>query len=529
MKHIFILLATVLLLFSCEDVLEEEVYDAVTPENFFQTENDAIVGVIGVYDGLQNNNYWYQQFMLSEALPGSLGHFWDQNFNTLTYTDNTGGLWALWTQGYKIIGTANSMISVLENSSLEDDLKNQLLGEVKYIRAMVYFNTVRMFGHIPLVTVVPSSIQDAVTPLEGADESVFESQFLKQVDRSEVYDFIVEDLQFAEANLPEASFANGVENGRAKKGAATALLAKVYLTQAGLQYNYTSGTLDPGDDSKWALAAEKCAELITNGPYALEPNFADIFKNENENNEEIIFSIQYLESSIAGVTGEGTQAAARLGIRGADITPYAWKQAFSNKSFFDQWVDTNGESDNRFSTTYLTSYVDNSGDTINYGSGNFLRPQVWKFASDYDNPSISALGSGDYGDNTVYMRYADVLLMHSEALNEANGAPDNNTIFGINEVKQRAGQPLIELPISKEELREAIWKERKWELVYEGHYFYDCQRTGRLKDEIELNWDVSGGTVRKITLDAITDKFYILPIHFNALSSNTSLIQNYGW
>ncbi len=529
MKQLFLLLVTVSLLFSCSDVLDEEVFDSVTPENFFQTEKDAIVGVIGVYGGLQDHQYWYRQFLMSEALPGSMGHFWNEDFNTLTYTNNSQNLWVLWTQSYKIIADANSVISIIESSSLEEDLKNQLIGELRYIRGMVYFNAVRMFGHIPLVTSVPNSIQDAVTPKEGDDESVFESQFLKQVDRGVVYDFIIEDLQFAEANLPLATFTNGVENGRAKRGSATALLAKVYLTQAGLQYNYESGDLNQGDASKWAMAAQKCEELISNSPYALEANFTDVYKNENENNEEILFSIQYLESSVAGVAGEGTQAVARTGIRGSDITPFSWKQSFSNLSFFNNWVTANSVSDNRFETTYLTSYIDNDGNEVNYGAGNFIRPHIWKFVSDDNNPDISALGGTDYGDNTIYMRFADVLLMHSEALNEIGGVPDDNTIFGVNQVRQRAGKALITLPISKDDLREVIWEERKWELVYEGHYFYDCQRTGRLLDEIALNWDDNGGNVRRIPLNAITNKYYILPIHFNALSSNPSLIQNAGW
>jgi hypothetical protein len=127
------------------------------------------------------------------------------------------------------------------------------------------------------------------------------------------------------------------------------------------------------------------------------------------------------------------------------------------------------------------------------------------------------------------MRYADVLLMHSEAVNERDATPTANTIFGINKIRERAGHSLITLPISKEDLREAIWNERKWELCYEGHYYYDTQRTGRLIEEIALNWDEEGGNVRSITLDAVTDKFYILPINVNATSSNASMKQNAGW
>ncbi|MEP5548045.1 RagB/SusD family nutrient uptake outer membrane protein [Maribacter dokdonensis] len=530
MKNLSLLLGLALtfLTVSCDDALEEEVFDSVTPANFFQTEADVEVGVLGVYDGLQNNSYWYRQFM-TEALPGSVGHFWNETFNSLNYNNSTGNLWIMWEQSYNIIANANAVIPVIETSSLEEDVKNGYLAEVRYLRALVYFNMVRWYGQMPLVTTVPETIDEATVPQEGADESVFESQFLKQVDREDIYTFIIEELQWAEANLAEATFSGGVDNGRARKGAATALLAKVYLTQAGYQYNYSSGGLEQGDGSKWAMAAQKTQELIDNSPYSLEPNFEDIFKNENDNNEEVIFSIQYLESAITGVTSEGGQTVARFGIRGSDITPFSWKQAFSNLSFYESWVDANGEDDKRLNTTYLRSYIDGDGNEVTYGGGNFIRPHLWKFVSDVDVSDISALNATDYGDNPIYMRYADVLLMNSEALNEAGGTPAAETLYGINAVRVRAGQPEITLPISKEDLREAIWKERKWELCYEGHYFFDSQRTGRLLDEIALNWDESGGTVRAFPLDVIDEKYYILPIHFNAISANPSLDQNAGW
>ncbi|MEM1119097.1 MAG: RagB/SusD family nutrient uptake outer membrane protein [Bacteroidota bacterium] len=528
MKNLYLLLV-VLLLFSCrKSLLDEEVFDRVTPENFFQTEADVEVGVLGVYDGLQNHGYWYRQ-TLTEALPGSLGHFWNEQFNTLNYNNSTNQLWVLWRQSYKIISNANAVIPVIEASTLDESLKNEYLGEVRYLRAMVYFNMVRWFGQLPLVTTVPETIDDAIVPQADADESVFNSQFLRQAERGEIYDFIIEELLWAEENMAEASFQGGVDNGRARKGAATALLAKVYLTQAGMQYNYKSGGLEPGDPSKWALAAQKAEELVNSGVYSLEANFADIFKNENDNNEEIIFSVQYLESSVAGVTGEGGQTVARFGIRGGDITPYSWKQSFANFSFFTNWMEANGEEDRRLDATFLTSYTNNQGNLVSYGGGNFIRPHVWKFVSDFDNPDISSQNATDYGDNPIYLRYADVLLMHSEALNEAETTPTEATLMGINAVRERAGQPTITLPISKEELRELIWKERKWELCYEGHYFFDSQRTGRLLEEIALNWDDSGGNVRSIPLESIDEKFYILPIHFNAIAANPSLQQNFGW
>ncbi len=518
---------------SCgNDALEEEVFDKVTSNNFFQKESDAIIGVNGIYDGLQHTGFWYRQWMLQETVPGSMSHTWNESLNTLNYTNNTGNLWVLWRQSYNVIGRANAILKALENSTLDTDAKNQLIGESRYLRGMVYFNLVRMFGHVPLVKSAPESIVDAFVPTDSIAAAQSQSEFLRQADRDDVYDFIIEDLEFAELNLPDANFSGGNEDGRVKKGAATALLGKVYLTQAGVQYNYETGNLDTGDASKWGLAASKLSELINSGNYSLQSNYDDIFLNSNENNSEVIFSIQYLSAAESGgITGEGSQFVNRTGIVRSDITPGSWRQAHSSLPFFNAWVAANGTDDNRFSRTWKTQFVNNAGETINFGDINgFELPHLWKFISnEYGTEAIN--GANDYGDNMIYLRYSDVLLMHSEALNESEPTPTANTLAGLNAVRQRAGKAPITLPISKSDLREAIWSERKWELVGEQHYFFDCQRTGRLLDEIIANWyeKSPGVTGRIISIGALSNKFYVLPIHFNALSSNPSLVQNHGW
>ena len=115
-----------------------------------------------------------------------------------------------------------------------------------------------------------------------------------------------------------------------------------------------------------------------------------------------------------------------------------------------------------------------------------------------------------------------MLLMHSESLNEVNETPDNNTLLGINLVRKRAGQAEVEVGISKDELRELIWEERKWELCFEGVHYFDCQRRGRLLDEFAMYPNPQ----RKA---AATQRHYIYPIPFKALEANPNLEQNTGW
>ncbi len=229
-----------------------------------------------------------------------------------------------------------------------------------------------------------------------------------------------------------------------------------------------------------------------------------------------------MSSKESGVTGEGAVHAPEFGIKGADITPYSYNQCSVNPVYFNDWVAVNGNTDKRYSTTFQTSYVNKSGVTINWGSGNFRGPLTRKLVSDIEHP-IYATAPNDYGDNLVVQRYADVLLMHSEALNESGAALDANTLMGINKIRLRAGKPELTLPITKAALREEIWKERKWELCLEGFYLYfDCQRTGRYLTEVAKYW-------HNRRLVTPTEKYYIMPIPYQASQTNSSLKQNFGW
>jgi len=312
----------------------------------------------------------------------------------------------------------------------------------------------------------------------------------------------------------------GSEAGRVARGAASGLIARVYLAMAGKQYDYNSGQLVDGDASLYSKVADQCTKVRA-GTYSLLDDYAAIF--EVANNEEIIFSIQYLESAIAGVEGEGNQIMARTApARANGFTPYAWLQCTVNEAFWEDFITNNSKLDKRYRRTFLEYYVKESGDSIWHGSSKtFERPTPSKFYTDL-GPDQKALSAEDYGADWIVMRYADVLLMESEALNESGGAPDANTIKGINEVRFRANKALITLPVTKDELRELIWQERKWELCYEGLHYFDSQRTGRLLDEFNL-YDHS-----RRKADA-TSRHYIYPIPFNATEGNPSLKQNMGW
>jgi hypothetical protein len=518
MKKLIYLLGIIIVFGACDSLVEEEVFSTITPNNFFQNEADITTSMVGVYDGIQDVNLWWRMFYTSEMTGGLLRHQWSPSQESLIYEDDFGDAWNVWLLNYEAISRANAVLSALEGSSLDDDIVNRYKGEARFIRAYVYFNMVRLFGQIPLVTQSPESIDDVLVPeTTDTDSDAYESEFLKQRDRDDIYAFIVEDLQFAEESLPTT--VEDSELGRVTSGAAAGLLAKVYLTMAGQQYDYNAGQLVDGDESKYSLAAQQCTKVISQGKYSLLDDYANVY--EVANNDEILFAIQYMSIAEGGISGEGNQIVARTGIAKSEITPYAWLQCSINETFWQDFVANNTKEDKRYERTFLEYYVESDGDTISYGSSRFfMRPHVRKFLTDL-GPDQAATGSTDYSADWIVLRYADVLLMESEALNESEG-PTASALEGINEVRDRAGLDAIELGVSKDELRELIWQERRWELCFEGHHYFDCMRTGRLLEEFALYPHES----RKS--DA-TIRHYIYPIPYNAMEANPSLNQNAGW
>jgi len=523
MKTKIYLLLILVLSASCSSLLEEEVYSEITSNNFFKDERDLDVALAGVYDGIQEgsmneNRLWFFEITTSDVTGGLLMSFWPRPAETMVMENMAEEPWKLWIWYFNAVGRANAFLKELGKSSINKEIKLRYQAEVRFVRAYIYFNLVRLYGHVPIVKASPNTISDVLTP-DTTNVEAYESDFLKQREREDIFDFIIEDLKFAEDNLP-AEVASS-ESGRATNGAASGLLAKVYLTMAGTQFDYNSGELNEGDFTCFSKCIQQCEKLMLTDRYKLMDDYSKIY--EIPNNNEVLFSIQYLESATAGMLGEGNGIMPRMGIKGAlNYTPYGGKGFYVNKMFWEDFRDHNIKDDNRYSRTFVEYYIESNGDTIWQGTtNNFLAPHIRKYLTDL-GPNPNAQNGQDFGADWIVLRFADILLMHSEAMNEIGQNPDEETIQGINLVRERAGQPLIQIGITKEELRELIWQERKWELCFEGHHYFDCMRTGRLLEEFEKyfhNNRNSHATIRN----------YLFPIPYKATLSNPSLKQNFGW
>jgi hypothetical protein len=365
---------------------------------------------------------------------------------------------------------------------MDENLKKRYVAEAKFIRAMMYFNLVRFYGGVPLVTAETTSLENVELPRAKVED---------------VYALIESDLKEGEATLPKSY--TGADIGRATQGAAKGLLAKVYLTRAG---NTTSSPF-------WTQAAAKAKEVMDLGVYDLWANYADVFDLRNKGGRESLFEIMYLTDVLGNA--HTTYWAPRSDPR---VPGTGFGTIRPTKSLWDQF----GPNDKRRDVTFLTSYVNPSNSaTVNLTieSENFATAvSFWKLAD------LSSKVYNGGGKSFPYMRFAEILLIYAEALNEVN-SPTAEAYTAINRVRSRAG--LSDLGgLSKDQFRDAVLKERRVELAFEGHRWFDLVRTGRLIDAVKA--ETSFGRNPQIQPHHV-----LLPIPLVELGANKALVQNTGY
>ena len=254
-------LLTVFLLTACEKNLEEVPLSFFEESNSFNSAADATSAINGVYDRLKNV---YGMTMINLAdLNSDECEVREDNgsgdeIHKNLFNSGTSLFDGFYTNSYVLIDRANRVIANVPKITMDTKLRDQIVGEAKFLRALAYFNLVRAFGNIPLVTSVSNDVINVQIPREPAEK---------------VYQQIISDLQEAEKTLP-VRYTAASENGRATIGAAKSILAKVYLTR-----------------KDWANAASKAKEVIDSKTYALVPDFKDVFLPEKENGADHIFSI----------------------------------------------------------------------------------------------------------------------------------------------------------------------------------------------------------------------------------------------
>lgn len=473
LKIILILLLTVLT--SCSDILNENPKSIITTETFFNTQEDAILAVNSIYEALylQNNHSRPQLFLTVLATDDSqLRHLNDYQFDS-----NYGGyLQENWRAHYILINRANLALTEIPELEFNEAIKNRLLGEARFLRALAYFRIVRFFGDVPLITEPTKSLDDVNIPRTPSET---------------VYTQIINDLEFAENNLFSAK---NTESGRATINAAKALLAKVYLTR-----------------ENWEQAVNYSNEIITAGENRLMEEFPDVFVPENENNEEIIFAIQYQSGS--GRPSYQLRYYLPRNLPGSPQVARGLAAYLPSQELYDSYR----EGDLRRDWTLFTEYT-HMGETASF-------PPHWHKFMDYNTLSNTADNDTDF----PLLRYADVLLTYAEALNELNG-PTAESYEALNKVVRRAygrginGSSDVDLiGLSQQEFRQEILNQRRWEFAGEYHRWYDLKRTGQLIP-VMSEWLENQGF-----LLPVPEYKTVYPIPQREMDLNPELVQNPGY
>jgi hypothetical protein len=425
MKLVYYISSITLLAFSSCSKLVEKPDAFISPVNFYASRSDALAATTAAYTAVRVNGSSTRNYVILGEIPTD-NMFPLQNNNDrvqldeYAHTPQNSILRETWQNFYLGITRSNVVIGRVPKINMEEPLRNRLVAEAKFLRAFYYFHLVRLFGNIPLVTTEVTSLDELTYPTRD--------------DKAKVYEQIIKDLKDAETVLP-ATY-TGSDQGRATRGAAKAFLASVYLTL-----------------KQYQLAADKSAELMAPGSvYGLWDNYRDVFDITKEFGKEAIFDAQFT----SGPSGQGTALIA----------------------FFAQ--ENNAVLGRGFGSFQPTPEL------YNQFSANDLRKSIF-FTLGTDNKyycnkwiDVDALTGEQSDNNYPLMRYAEVVLTFAEAYNEVNApANDNPAYRAVNSIRRRAGLPDL-TGLTQAQLREAILKERRLELSFEGQRWFDLVRTGRL-------------------------------------------------
>ena len=457
----------------------------------WQTEQHATEGVNAVYAALQKEGaygkwlYFAYDMRSDEGMTNKeeMTRFCNFTLGTDCEINRT-----IWHHHYQGIFRANQVLKNVPHIAMQEDLKKRLLAEARFLRALFYFNLVSLYGNVPLV--LEPLPADALPEMANAQQ---------------VSNQIIADLKIAKEGLP---LLHTPENaGRATRGAAAALLGKTYLQM-----------------HRWAEGEKELREVIESGIYDLMPSYKDNFTQTHENNRESVFEVQFGRSftdETGKVTGQtaGNAWAWMLGPRGicrADGQPTRW--LFEE---FQKERNKKGLTDERLLTTM---FCDEPGVVV-YGRpyrefyGSQYNELFWRKYTNSDGQNYEAESSGI---NIRVMRFAEVLLLYAEALNETGNTA---AAYGfINRVRARASmRPLEQVApgLSQQQMRGQIAHERVVELAGEGVRFNDLKRWRLLCNQLQSN-DIEFAYFQQ-------GKSELLPLPEAELKANPNLRQNPGW
>ncbi|WP_195485683.1 RagB/SusD family nutrient uptake outer membrane protein [Parabacteroides johnsonii] len=486
MKLKYNLIAIALLGFSfssCSDFLEQNPQTDLSENDFYKTADDILSAVNGAYSSLQEGDIYGNWYVFGEIPSDNTrnqlsGSVTTQNEFDQFYIDTQNSMIAsFWKAAYKVINRTNTVLGRIDGIEINAELANRYKLECKFIRALMYFNLVRVYGDVPLVL---------------KEISISESYDILREPKENVYNQIIADLKEAQG-LP-VSYSTA-EDGRATQGAAKALLADVYMTL-----------------HKYAEAETILAEIINSGRYSLLENtpgslnidgYKNVFSPVNHNSKEGIFEIQFLK----GGYGEGSNYANNFAPENSGTNVVAVGGTGGNNIPEMDIYNAYEEGDLRRDFSMSLGYYDNRKNNEWVESR-----YVCKFMDvPYQN--------NDASNNYPVIRYADVILMYAEALNQNGKTAEACKYLNMTRRRGFGYQTTETSPVDLQTTDKAqfalmVEQERRVELAFENHRWFDLIRTGRAVE------------VMKSKGFSLNETNLICPIPQKQIDVNPKLTQN---
>ena len=436
-----------------DEFVDRKAEYSIDSENYFNSKDDYENALVGAYDLLHSSfmNVLVGEIASDNTLSGGESAndvIGIQQIDEMTHSSVNNNLKNIWDWMFAGVQRCNYILEFKDKTDFEG--KEQIIAETRFLRAYYHFELVKWFGPIPLKGDVRFTVDD-----------------VKNIPRSsvsDVYASIESDLQYAVANLS----ATPSQTGRVTKGAAQALLGKAYLYQ-----------------NKFTEAATVLEQVINSNSYSLIANYNTIFENNNENNAESVFEIQYTDAQGADFgclqCSEGNVAVGFNGIRNYNGPFFDGGYSFNIPT--QEAYNAYEVGDNRKNVAILDIEAWATANNATYGTG-------FKHTGYFNRKYLARKGDANIGDQNLTnpnnyrsIRYADVLLMAAEAFNRSG-----NDVKGreyLNLVRRRAfGDTNHDISASGPALTDFIWNERRLELMGEGHRFFDLVRTGKAAQTI---------------------------------------------
>ena len=494
-QYIFLLL--VLPFIGCSD-LEEEPISILSPNGFFKSVEDVQTTINGSFGNMAEEAFWGRKFSLPLLLRSDMVGIGDQgtagrrkDHDNFSVADDNGMITAFWPRSYQIIAGANEAILGGKSLDLNDDKINPVIAQAHFIRAYTYFHLVRLFGDIPYFT----------TPIID----IAASTNVSKMSRDEVYNNIISDLTFAKQWLPDTQSSSGLPT----KATASGYLALVHLTLNNFRESY--------NEAKFVIDNEGRFEL------ELASDFQDLFDATKQSGlKEVLFSIDF-NGFRRGNYGQDYMPAL-TGIRANEFGNIGggWSVAVPNIEVYNRWNDRDYRKSVSLDTIGIFDGVEDTFVNFpTYDARNIASPYIAKYTRITGNTSN---GNGRGSEhNYAQLRYAEILLVAAEALNEVS--PGSAEAHGyVNRVRARARNNGSVFPedvsgLSQDAFRTMVLEERKWELAFEFKRWYDIARR-------ELGPEVFGpnGMEQRPNFSAARD--YLYPLPADELARNPNLQPN---